>query len=606
MIDNNINKLQKKSDSSGVYIAKVTLSKNFYIENYDEGTFKLLGQQYTYVAFTELIHPDDVEAFLAAVDDVEKEPQYVIFRLKGYEEIYRSVCGIISKNERISAQEGFVPIDVEFYELMTIADRYKYYVTLVEKYREFMSMSTEAFMEYDCFTDEFMIYIYNNRNSSKTVSIPLTELKEKVKNSETLSEKQKAEFEILCLTIEKGQNHARIEIDAECLEDDADKVRYEIRTGLVYSEGEIAKVVGLVKTISRTERRKSYYLSENAYDPGTGLFNKRAINEYAMEKIQAKTPDVCIAIVDLDDFKNINDTYGHMYGDEVLSTVAKIMQNVVKNKGAVGRFGGDEFMLVLEKVKDADSVRQILSTIGQNVRFQFNKPDGPKVTLSIGSARYPFDGDTYEEVFRKADKCVYIAKMKGKNRYVMYIEEKHGAVVVEDGRQTNIGLRSGYSDSKKHDAVSNFIMQLHTGGMASVKNVMKEMQIYFDIDGITIYGGADFGIIDTVGKYINQIENMDFAFDEEYLSHYDEQSFYDENHIERLENSVPAAFEKYTKQENGKFMQCMVTRNKKPVVVLSYDFFNRRVKHGVTDIGLMKLVGRLMAEVVAESFEQAN
>lgn len=600
MYNSNITEYKSQEKEFHMYYGKISLRKGFYVTNFDEGYYHLVGMS-IYVSFTELLHPEDLDPFLNAVENLSEGPQYLLFRLMCMSaddtRRYRYFYSTIMKNGKvIENEESF---DIELCEIMAIPDQYRLYRNLIVKYREFMSMISCKFMEYDLTTDELKIYEYNDRQSHLIFCGQLDQLKIDVDASEKLEARQKLEFENFYSTLTRGQDHAIVQLDSACIPNTSGQTRLEIRTGIIFDEGVRSKSVGIINIISNEQPKKRYYLSDSAYDPGTGLLNKRAINEYAIEKIQNKAEGLCIVIIDLDDFKKINDNFGHMKGDEVLSKVAEIMKSVVRNRGAVGRFGGDEFMVILEGFTTQDDLRRVLSTISANVRWAFADQNGPKVTLSIGSSMYPVDGDSYEELFRKADKCVYIAKAKGKNRFIMYDEKKHGSLVLEDGSHTNIGLKATYSDDKKNDIVSDLTMELYAGGMDKLIPVMEQMQSYFDIDGIAIYRGENLDRICSVGKYINPIESLNFIKFPEYQKNFNNQGFYEENQMIRLQKKVPHAFKLYTKQENGKLIQCEALKDGVPAAVVSFDFFNRSPKHGTTDIGLIKIVGRIMAEVAA-------
>lgn len=600
MYNSNITEYKSQEKEFHMYYGKISLRKGFYVTNFDEGYYHLVGMS-IYVSFTELLHPEDIDPFLNAVENLSEGPQHLLFRIMCMSaddtRRYRYFYSTIMKNGKvIENEESF---DIELCEIMAIPDQYRLYRSLIVKYREFMSMISCKFMEYDLATDELKIYEYNDRQSRLIFCGQLDQLKIDVDASEKLEARQKLEFENFYSTLTRGQDHAIVQLDSACIPNTSGQTRLEIRTGIIFDEGVCSKSVGIINIISNEQPKKRYYLSDSAYDPGTGLLNKRAINEYAIEKIQNKTEGLCIVIIDLDDFKKINDNFGHMKGDEVLSKVAEIMKNVVRNRGAVGRFGGDEFMVILEGFTTQDDLRRVLSTISANVRWAFADQNGPKVTLSIGSSMYPVDGDSYEELFKKADKCVHIAKGKGKNRFIMYDEKKHGSLVLEDGSRTNIGLKATYSDDKKNDIVSDLTMELYAGGMDQLIPVMEQMQSYFDIDGIAIYRGENLDRICSVGKYINPIESLNFIKSPEYQKYFNDQGFYEENQMIRLQKKVPHAFKLYTKQENGKLIQCEALKDGVPVAVVSFDFFNRSPKHGTTDIGLIKIVGRIMAEVAA-------
>ena len=140
-------------------------------------------------------------------------------------------------------------------------------------------------------------------------------------------------------------------------------------------------------------------------DPGTDLLNKRAITDYVRKLIDSK-PDhnVTIAIIDVDDFKTVNDTYGHMFGDEVLYKVADILRDAVGSRGLCGRIGGDEMFIVMEGLNDNEGIRSVLRTVRNNIKWLYHDDSrNIKITCSIGSATYPGDADNYNCLLYTSD-----------------------------------------------------------------------------------------------------------------------------------------------------------------------------------------------------------
>lgn len=181
----------------------------------------------------------------------------------------------------------------------------------------------------------------------------------------------------------------------------------------------------------KNRKQEAYYLTPAARDAGTGLLNKRAWTEYTIEQLNRKDGRVrWLVIIDVDEFKHINDTYGHIFGDQVIRGVAEIMQELVGQRGVIGRFGGDEYVILLEKVETREQLKTLLKTIAKELRLAFD----PKihVTASIGVSEYPVDGTEYEYLMRKADKALYLAKEKGKNRHIIYEERLHGKLETDD------------------------------------------------------------------------------------------------------------------------------------------------------------------------------
>lgn len=173
--------------------------------------------------------------------------------------------------------------------------------------------------------------------------------------------------------------------------------------------------------------------SEGYYDSMTGVLSKSAITQYAQALMnQSPRKHFYFFIMDVDNFKAINDTYGHMKGDEVIVDVAKIAMDSVGDKGVVGRIGGDEFVILFEEISEEEELRDYLRKIRYSVRERFvDEEKNYTITVSLGGGLYPDYASNYDEMFKLADKMMYIAKAKGRDRYIIYTPAIHGLVQYE-------------------------------------------------------------------------------------------------------------------------------------------------------------------------------
>lgn len=165
----------------------------------------------------------------------------------------------------------------------------------------------------------------------------------------------------------------------------------------------------------------------NDKDVFLDMLNKRAVIEQA-NRIMSSPDTKCsyFILLDLDNFKTVNDTYGHIVGDEVLITFTKIINENLDSRGIVGRMGGDEILIVTETIADQTELRNMLRSIRTTVEWTFkNDPRELNVTCSIGVCAFPENGSDFTKLYSLADKMLYIAKSKGKNRYIIYTPELH-------------------------------------------------------------------------------------------------------------------------------------------------------------------------------------
>ena len=161
----------------------------------------------------------------------------------------------------------------------------------------------------------------------------------------------------------------------------------------------------------------------------TGLTNKaatiRMIKDY-----MAQNPNGTgvLFVIDIDNFKKINDTMGHAFGDEVLKELGHQLRSMFRAMDVVGRFGGDEFMVFMTDVKDTAAIKRNGDRLREFFRnFKAGEYVKYSVTASIGAAIFSEDGKDFESLFRTADKAVYVVKKRGKNDVAFYGDVKEEA-----------------------------------------------------------------------------------------------------------------------------------------------------------------------------------
>lgn len=174
-----------------------------------------------------------------------------------------------------------------------------------------------------------------------------------------------------------------------------------------------------------TSQKESQYLA--SHDSLTSLSNRAKFEEIAIHATKVAKRDktsLVILFLDFDNFKNINDTLGHQAGDELLKIVAIRMQNTLREVDTIARIGGDEFVILLESIKETQKVSYIVNKILDVIREPIDIFGNECYTsASIGISIYPDDGITASELMKNADTAMYHAKEKGRDNYQFFTEE---------------------------------------------------------------------------------------------------------------------------------------------------------------------------------------
>jgi len=162
----------------------------------------------------------------------------------------------------------------------------------------------------------------------------------------------------------------------------------------------------------------------------TGLFDKvSGINQIENKlMISTEKSQHAFYMIDIDNFKDINDNLGHAIGDIVLKDVAEILSELFRNADIISRFGGDEFVVLAAEVKDVDFVAKKAEDVCVALQKSYKEGDVMQnISASVGASIYPIHGTSYSDLFNFADKAMYITKQGGRNGYTISGEERVGA-----------------------------------------------------------------------------------------------------------------------------------------------------------------------------------
>ncbi|MFH5182188.1 diguanylate cyclase domain-containing protein [Paenibacillus sp. TAB 01] len=195
----------------------------------------------------------------------------------------------------------------------------------------------------------------------------------------------------------------------------------EGKAHLIREHGASAGVGLVVRDISRQKLQEERLTHMAYYDPLTGLPNRRLFEDrYSQALMAAKRYQhrVALLYLDLDDFKQINDGFGHAAGDDLLRTVSSRLAHCVRDPDTVSRLGGDEFVILLQQFEHRDDIRKVAMRVIDSLNqpyFLHNR--SISITCSIGAAEYPQDGSDKEALLQYADAAMYQAKQHGKNYF---------------------------------------------------------------------------------------------------------------------------------------------------------------------------------------------
>ncbi|MCP4066084.1 MAG: sensor domain-containing diguanylate cyclase [Gammaproteobacteria bacterium] len=181
---------------------------------------------------------------------------------------------------------------------------------------------------------------------------------------------------------------------------------------------------GIVLDISDRKTLENELEEMATRDPLTGLFNRREMSrvlEEELDRARRYQRPMAVLWVDFDHFKDVNDTFGHAAGDSVLRSISRLLLGSVRSVDAIGRFGGEEFVIVLPEMdleEAQDTAERLRRKVAEKPQPLGNGQEVP-LTISVGVAVYPDHGQTAPTLCAAADKAMYLAKQRGRNCVAM-------------------------------------------------------------------------------------------------------------------------------------------------------------------------------------------
>ena len=342
----------------------------------------------------------------------------------------------------------------------------------------------------------------------------------------------------------------------------------------------------------------------NAYsesrDGLTGLYNKKAITEMAVKKINEEKSPCSLIILDADKFKECNDSYGHIFGDRVLVTIASCINDAIKGKGIAGRIGGDEFLILLD-VTTEDDIRNITRNIRTGIQWNItNVEPGSVVTCSMGIARFPLNAKNYEELFQLADKSLYIAKYRGRNCYILYKPEIHDKIIMEN-KQVNERLANGkfYEENVSEKIeILDLLAKIKREDSQSVQNLLENLRIHLQLSKITIYD-KNFDLLYMVGLDSKEIRSEFIKSHRNYFQLFNEYGFLHQNNTNVLGSIDGSRYDMYRSANIASILE-VATKDKNGELnfLFCFDLYKPGRSFMRDEVSFALMVARKLSEIL--------
>ncbi len=301
-------------------------------------------------------------------------------------------------------------------------------------------------------------------------------------------------FEQFCDNVKSGNDRAAFEFRMKNA--DGEYVWYRVRMKAVYDEehNTLLKMVGKMEDISSMKNVEKQLIDKAERDQLTKIYNKTTTKRLIRNYLRTDSRDTYDAffIIDIDDFKQINDTLGHLFGDSVLIDLSQEMQDLFRSNDVVGRTGGDEFIVFLRGLKHKSHIEAKARDICKIFDLLYAGEDGTKITGSLGIALFPQDGDTFDQLYRKADIALYASKNAGKSCYTFYNEAQEQEQPLSSlprVEQYRAGMDFLKPSSDIVTTITDYAFELSEQGVSdeTIMSLLTRAGKHFSLDRVTVF-----------------------------------------------------------------------------------------------------------------------
>lgn len=369
-----------------------------------------------------MIHPEDRQPVLDSVrrqleHGTTIELEYRVIRGSG-EDIW-----VLERGQLVRQEDGAQVFYCVVVDITTSKVFQEELRLSLERYQIIMDQTTDIIFEWNMAADTLQL---SSNWEKKFGYIPITrQVSQRLLGESHIHPEDRGSFEKLVQEMKSGLAYSVCEL--RIMDREGHYRWYRIRSTLQWDEqGHPARAVGVILDID-SERRKTQRLVEQAQrDTLTGLYNRGTtetlIEELLNEEGGGKASGA-LFVLDVDEFKQINDRYGHLGGDVILSNMAGILQRLFRNGDIIGRIGGDEFAVFLRNVPQGEAVEQKARVLLENL----SKVGGQEMaaSCSLGIAYAPAHGRTFRALYQSADAALYHAKLQGKDTFAVF-EPQYG------------------------------------------------------------------------------------------------------------------------------------------------------------------------------------
>lgn len=404
-------------------IAEICIDRALSVKYASDGFYQITGRTkmeydgiYGRDNLIQIIHPEDREMVLRKIVEVKETKERTVAMECRVPHKDGTVVWVMVNGVRMEDESGAISYQCIFSDITETKNAQERLFLNEERYRLIVEQAKDVIYEWNVLNDT--VYYSPAFVRKFGYEVPKEHFLEEMMQGDIICEDDKESFYEHMERLKNGAPYDEREYRIKTL--DGNYVWCKASASVIFDHRHIpVSVVGIISDVTGYKKEREFLEAQAQQDLLTGLYNKITSQTMIADFLAGPGRERrhALFILDIDNFKDINDTFGHPKGDQVLQEVAKYTRQRFRDKDIVGRAGGDEFIVLMKDVEVGGAEKKA-SMLREMFRAQPSLTEaGFRVSVSIGVSLYPQDGSTFEELFQNADNALYDSKEQGKDRY---------------------------------------------------------------------------------------------------------------------------------------------------------------------------------------------
>jgi len=419
----------KSFDKYELIDGSAIIDNNFVIVTANESLYRFMGILTLYTII-DIIHQVDLDDFIDVANSLRPNTEKsMVIRMKRFDNSYRwmlaKVKRFISNNDDNSAKEY---IELHVSDILAVEKLNNSYNDLLLKNNHIMAIEGNIYFSYDCTTKIISFYSYVDNKIMQMSECPLSAWIQNLIDTDSDDSKTVNELKLLYDDFINCKSEFCYRLQSTYFSFDNALENLTIKASTIFEKMKPTIIVGSIQNKDNCGIGYSRYTYLHSREHELFSFNE--INDYVRENISLNSKcQISLILMEIDNFDELKNTKGNDFTSEIYSSVISTTKEMVGSRGVVGSYKFGTVYIAIKNIVSDLSTRAFIESLRNQISWNYKLINQKyDITFSIGISRRPFNGTNHEILFKKSLRALNIAKEKGMNRFIIYLDNVHGDI----------------------------------------------------------------------------------------------------------------------------------------------------------------------------------